>query len=327
MRIRTGLDERRLRDLIQAQYGAVTRNQLHECGMSRGEIQYLIRPGGEWQRLLPGIYAVDEAITTQRREAAAWLHAGPAAVITGPYAVRHFGLTATGPTTVDVLVPGDVRRMSTSFVRLIRTTRMPRDVYTMGPIRLAGPARAIADAVRGYDEIRNARDLVCRALLKETCTFTDLATELKEGPSQGSLLLRRSLRDAAKGIWSAAEGDLLDLIRRSDLPEPECNVTLYAAAGDFLGVVDAWWKHAGVAAEVDSSEYHLGTEDKDRTETRHNRITRHRVQLLHFSPKRIKASPDTVLADLRTALAVGSTCPPPPIQAIPHRAYGAIGLQ
>lgn len=326
MGIRTGLDRRRLRDLIQAQYGVITRQQLRECGMERGEIQYLTRPGGEWSKLLPGIYAVDDKIATRRREAAAWLHAGPAAVITGPYAVRHFGLTASGPTTVDILVPEDVRRMSTGFARLIRTTRMPDDVYTMGPIRIAGPVRAVADAVRGYTDIGNARSLVCDALLKETCTFSGLAAELNKGPSQGSLMLRRSLRDAAKGIWSAAEGDLLDLIARSDLPEPEFNVTLYAADGEFLGVVDAWWRHAGVAAEVDSSEYHLLAVDKDRTETRHNRITSHGVQLLHFSPTRIKTSSGTVLADLRTAIATGEATPPLAIRATPHRAYGAIGL-
>jgi len=326
MRIRTGLDKRRLRDLIQAQHGVLTRQQLRECGMQRGEIQYLTRPGGEWHRLLPGIYATDGKITSRRRETAAWLHAGPAGVITGPYAVRHFGLTASGPTAVDVLVPTDVRRVSTGFARLIRTTRMPENVYTIGPIRIAGPVRAIADAVRGYTDIGNARSLVCDALLRETCTFTDLAAELNRGPSQGSLLLRRSLRDAAKGIWSAAEGDLLDLIARSDLPEPEFNVTLHAADGEFLGVVDAWWQHAGVAAEVDSSEYHLLAEDKDRTETRHNRISSHGVQLLHFSPKRIKTSPGTVLAGLRTAITTGEATPPLPIRATPHRAYGAIGL-
>jgi hypothetical protein len=203
---------------------------------------------------------------------------------------------------------------------------MPTKTYTVGPIRIAGPVRAIADAVRGYSDVGQARALVCEALQNQTCTFAGLAAELTEGPSRGSLLLRRSLRDAAKGIWSAAEGDLLDLIARSDLPEPEYNVSLYAADGEFLGVVDAWWQRAGVAAEVDSTEYHLSVEDKERTETRHNRITRHGVQVLHFSPKRIKASADAVLTDLRIAISSGSAAPPVPIRVIPHRAYGAIGL-
>ena len=216
--------------------------------------------------------------------------------------------------------------MSTGFVRLTRTTRMPTKTYTVGPIRIAGPVRAIADAVRGYSDVGQARALVCEALQNQTCTFAGLATELAEGPSRGSLLLRRSLRNAAKGIWSSAEGDLLDLIARSDLPEPEYNVSLYAAGGEFLGMVDAWWQRAGVAAEVDSSEYHLSAEDKERTETRHNRITRYGVQVLHFSPKRIKASAEAVLTDLRIAISSGSAAPPLPIRATPHRAYGAIGL-
>jgi hypothetical protein len=320
-----GFDKHRLDELLHAQFGVVSRSQLLECGMTRSAIRHRIRPGGPWQVLLPGIYSADARITTERREMAARLHAGPKGIITGPYAVRRFGLKASGPTTIDVLVPEDMRRQNAGFVRLIRTSRMPEAVYRMGPIRFAGPGRAIADAVRAYTNIGDARMVICAAIKDHVCTLAELGAELTNGPSRGSALLRRGLRDAARGIWSAAEGDLADLIDGSDLAKPEYNVALYAEDGTFLGIVDAWWKRAGVAAEVDSREFHFEEGGWEKTMARHNLIIARRVQLLHFTPQRIKRNGDGVLNDLRIAIATGNRNPPLPITSAPWRAKGAIG--
>jgi len=320
-------DQQHLDSLLSEQFGVISRSQLLACGMTRSAIQHLTRPDGPWLRLLPAIYAKDAQITTDRRVMAARLYAGPAAVITGGYAVRHYRLQASGPTVVDVLVPGDVRRLSSGFVRLIRTSRMPELTYRMGPIRFAGPVRAVADAVRGYTDIGEARALVCSAVQHPLmCPFAELAAELSEGPSQGSLLLRRSLRDVARGIWSAAEGDLMDLIHTSDIEQPEYNVALYAEDGTPLGIVDAWWQRAGVAAEVDSLEHLFkNKEDREHTMERHNRITRRLVTLLHFTPLRIKSDGAGILDDLRIAIAEGRSRPPLPIHGEPKRAVGAKG--
>jgi hypothetical protein len=319
MRHSAEFDRRRLDDLLCAQFGVVSRGQLLDCGMTRSAIEHRIRIGGPWLVMLPGIYAADAHISTERREMAAQLHAGPSGVITGPYAVRRHGLTASGPTTIDVLVPDDVRRQNAAFVRLIRTNRMPQAVYRMGPVRLAGPVRAIADAVRTYTEIGDARAVICAAIKDQVCTLAELGTELAGGPSRGAALLRRGLRDAAKGIWSAAEGDLADLVERSDLEQPEYNVALYAEDGTLLGIVDVWWKRAGVAAEVDSREFHFEDGDWEKTMERHNYIAAHRVQLLHFTPRRIKSEGDGVLRELRIAIAEGHRNPPLPIRSVPWR--------
>jgi hypothetical protein len=325
MAISSSYDRERLKTLLRHQFDVVSRSQLLECGMTRSAVQHLTSPSGRWLKLLPGIYVADSRITTERREMAAQLHAGPDGIITGPYAVRHYRLEASGPTTVEVLVPPDVRRMSSGFVRLIRTTRKPELTYRMDTIRFAGPTRAIADAIRGYTRISDARDLVCTAIRRDLCTFEDLAAELDDGPSRGSLLLRRSIRDAADGIWSAAEGDLMDLIRASDLEQPDFNVALYDADGTPLGVVDAWWQRAGVAAEVDSREFHFEDDDWAQTMARHNHITARLVRLFHLPPSRIKSDGAGILHELRTAIENGNRNPPLPIRGIPQRANGANG--
>jgi hypothetical protein len=119
----------------------------------------------------------------------------------------------------------------------------------------------------------------------------------------------------------------MDLISRSSLPEPEFNVALYALDGEFLGIVDAWWEQAGVAAEVDSREFHFSDVDWDATMKRHNRITKRRVQLLHFPPVRIRTEGHGVLAELRSAIETGLAAPPLPIRAVSQRADCAIDTE
>lgn len=300
MGITAEYDRFRVDQLTVLQHGVVARGQLLECGMTRSAIQYRVGPGGPWCILLPGIYAIDAHITTERREMAALLHSGPDGIITGPYAVRKHGLRASGPTSVDVLVPPGTRRFSSGFVRLIRTSRMPGTIWDAGPLRFADPVRAVADAVRGYRDIGEARAVICAALDRH-CTVEELRTELISGPVQGSALLRRALRDAAHGIWSKAEGDFLELIKRSGLPEPVFNVAIYDENGTLLGIIDAWWDRACVGAEVDSSQYHSLDSDWLRTLDRHNRLTS-RIRLLHFAPSKIGADPAGVVSELRTAI-------------------------
>src|SRR5258708_6531770 len=83
--------------------------------------------------------------------------------------------------------------------------------------------------------------------------------------------LRRPLAEVADGVRSAAEGDLCNLIRAAGLPPPMFNARLYIGP-DLLAVPDVWWPDAGVAAEVESREWHLSPEDWERTMSRSRRM-------------------------------------------------------
>jgi hypothetical protein len=320
MGIRARYNEELLWFFLHEQRNLVTRRQLVECGMTRSAIQYRVRPGGRWRVILPGVYAASDGIVSaDQREMAAMLYAGPSGVMTGAFAVRHYGLVASGPDYIEVLVPVEEhRRQSIRFLRLIHTERMPDEVIQAGPIRLAGAARAIADAVRGYRDVHDVQTVISAALQKDKCTLAELGTELREGPTRGSAMLRDGIRDAATGIWSAAEGDFMTLLRRSDLPQPEYNVTLYAPDGTQLGIVDAWWGMAGVAAEVESQEFHYSRAAWHADMDRGNKIRKHRVQLLSFPPSKIKYDGAGVLADLRDAIEEGMAAPLPRVTAVPQ---------
>jgi hypothetical protein len=57
--------------------------------MTRHALDHLLRVGGAWQRILPGVYlTVTGTPTVEQREVAALLYAGSASVMTGPAALR-----------------------------------------------------------------------------------------------------------------------------------------------------------------------------------------------------------------------------------------------
>jgi hypothetical protein len=314
----SGYDREQLARVARGQYDVVARSQALECGMTRGTIEYRLRADGPWRQILPGVYlTVTGTATTEQRETAALLYAGPQSVITGPVAVRRHNLRCVGLNVLDVLIPADVHRQSTGFVQIQRTTRMPGNFYTTGPLRFTSPVRAVADAARAMTRFSDVQALVCEAVQRGRCTPEELVAELNDGPSAGTRWFRMALAEISEGIRSAAEAQLKYLIDRSDLDRPVYNADLYTLDGIFLGRPDAWFGRAGVAGEVDSRQYHLGAKDYADTTRRHNRMEAAGIHVLHWLPGTIKAEPRRVIADLRAAIAEGNKRPPLPITAVP----------
>jgi very-short-patch-repair endonuclease len=250
-------------------------------------------------------------------EMAALLHGGPEAVLTGPAALLGLGIIAAEPAIFDVLTPMRRRRESLAFVAIHRTTRMPRTIVRKGGRLYAPPERALADAARSLTDLREARALIAGAIQRGHCALESLGQELAEGPRRHSALLRQVLAEAADGIRSPAEGDLRDLIERSDLPSPMFNARLFTPEGTFIACPDAWWPDAGVAVEVDSREWHLRPADWERTMQRHTRMGRHGIVVLHFSPGQIRRDRATVVSAIGDALRAGRAKPRLPTQARP----------
>ncbi len=307
-----------LGELLDRQLSVVSRRQLLDLGMKDNAMQYRVRTGGPWQALLPGVYlGLTGAPNLLQKEMAALLYAGQGSLVTGPVALMHHGLPSREVLeTVDVLVPAGRRRNSIGFVRLHRTVRMPDRIVSSGPVRLVEAARAVADTVRLLADLRDMRAVVADAVHRGRCTVGDLAAELRDSPIRGSAQFRSVLGEVTEGIRSTAEGDLRDLIRAARLPMPLFNASLYI--GDtFLARPDAWWPEAGVAAEVDSYEWHLSPADADRTRKRHDLMGAAGIIPLHFSPRQIRRERAEVIRLIRDALNSGLNRPPLPIRTIP----------
>jgi hypothetical protein len=268
--------------LLTNQHGVISRVQAAACGMTPRMLQYRTRPDGPWQRLLPGVYLTVTGVPTpDQADMAALLFAGDNSVITGLAALRRYRFRGPAARFIDVLVPAERRRLSRQSVVLHRTRRIPARVAVDLRVQFALPARAVADAARILSGSTAVRALVAAAVQQQVCTVAQLADELAAGPMRGSGLLRAALAEAGAGVRSLPEGDLRYLIARAGLPAPLFNPRLYL--GDrLLAVPDAWWPQAGVAAEVDSREWHLLPADWEQTMRRHARLTAAGVLVLHF---------------------------------------------
>jgi hypothetical protein len=251
------LDPVALEGALHLQENVLCRGQAFACGVTAGALRHRTRPGGPWQRLLPGVYlAVTGAPTQRQTEIAALLYAGPRSVLTGIAALRHHGVRVPSSDVVTVLVPARQARQSQSFVRVWPTTRMPQLVRRDRVIEFTRVARALADAARELRDDRAVRAVVADAVQQRLCRLEWLSEELALAPRRNSGALRLAVSEVALGIRSAAEGDLRDLLIRAGLPAPLFNASLFAGQA-LIAVADAWWQEARLAVEVDSREWHL----------------------------------------------------------------------
>ena len=298
----SSLNRDALAAILGKQHKVVSWRQARACGMTGDMLHRWSSPQGRWQRVLPGIYlAVTGTPTVDQRDMAALLYAGPSTVITGPAALRRNGLRAPRTEIVDVLIPARRQRRSTGFVAIHPTTRLPSLVGVRDGIQFALAQRAVADAARGLASLPEVRAVVAGAVQQRFCTLAQLIEELDSGPVKGSALLREALTEVSDGIRSSAEADLRRLIMSAGLPTPMFNARLYRG-GLLIAVADAWWPDAGVAAEVDSREWHLSPQSWEQTMRRHSRMTSLGILVMHFSPRQVRREPAEVVAAIRSAL-------------------------
>jgi hypothetical protein len=270
-------DVTQLRQILRAQHQVITRPQALACGMPHATLDRRVAPDGPWQKMLPGTYlAVTGKPSSEQRHVAALLYGGPHSVITGPTAIRLHRLRSPGPDAIDILVPWTVKRQSTGFVRVHRTRRMP-GFYTTGPIRFARVGRAVADAALGFAALDDVRAVVAEAVQRRACTLAEIGLELDAGSTRDSIHLRTALAEVRAGVRSVAEAKFLNRVEHSGLPKPELNVLLVAADGTLIGEADAWWDEAGVAAEIDSQEYHFYRAGWLKTNAKHSRMLKYGI--------------------------------------------------
>jgi hypothetical protein len=100
-------DDREIAWLLEYQRGVLSREQALSCGITPDGLRHRYRPGGPWQRLLPGVYLTSTGEpTSEQLRTAALLYGGPSSVITGPAALRQYRLRAPETCRIDVLTSG-----------------------------------------------------------------------------------------------------------------------------------------------------------------------------------------------------------------------------
>ena len=116
---RTNIDQGGFEQLIKRDFGVLTHAELRALGVPLSTATRRSRPGGPWQRLLPGtILTYSGTPTPRQRVTAAMKYAHEQAIVTGRRALRAYGLKCAADNgVIHVLVPHTRRRLSRGFVR------------------------------------------------------------------------------------------------------------------------------------------------------------------------------------------------------------------
>jgi hypothetical protein len=190
---RNGSFDNSVLDALVARRGGVVRTaELEAAGLARSTVGYRTRPGGPWQRLLPGIALLHNGPPTVRdRLTAALLYAGGGAMVTGHMALRLYGVRSARPNAgLHILVSHRRRRASTADVTIERTRRIPShraiDRTPVAPI-----SRALIDATRRMSDLREVRALIAEVIQRQMCTVAAVANEISAAQSRGTALPRR----------------------------------------------------------------------------------------------------------------------------------------
>lgn len=267
--------------------------------ITRGRIRAEVRRGN-WVPLCRGIVLTRPDVPTRNDMATAGLIlGGPGSVVSGWDVSRHYGVGPSRPVSerVLILMPDGTNRLVAN-VRLRRTARFspPKFASANSPflpgLRIAGPARAVADTALDCTNLPSAQALVTAAVQRGICTPDELGAEYLAGPRQGSYFLRRALDDLLDGARSVAEAMVIAALRKPVVPAFEVNVPVLDSGGRTRYIVDILWRSLRAVLEVDSREHHFLERDWLSTMSRHNALSRAGFAVTHWAPAAIRQDPE-----------------------------------
>ncbi|MES4906461.1 MULTISPECIES: hypothetical protein [unclassified Streptomyces] len=342
----TPLSPRPLHHLPGGGRSVLTSRQLREHGVTAAEAAERCRPGGPWQRILPGVHLLHPGPATgEERLHAALLYTAsrerpdhpqgtvPAPGAGGPYGEAMItGLAAlalhrfsAAPSLraldrVDVLVPRARRLRGAGYVRFVRAAALPRPRQITG-LPTAPASRALADAVARLSDAPAVRRLLIEAVRHGHCEASSVVREL----SRARLLSRPHVVDAVDALLAEgrtmAEALLYNMVRGHSLPEPLWNVELRLPGGSLLAGVDAYWPLQAVALEIDARTPRQGGghDPLGGLTPAGEHMERLGITVVRVTPKKLRESLDAQAAVVRTALIASVDRVPAPYVVIRPR--------
>jgi hypothetical protein len=266
-------------------------SELAALGVSAHAAQREVRRG-RWQRGADGTYVThDQPLSDSELLEVVRHHVGTPAVVTGHLVLPHLGLRwVPSSDLVHALVPVTCRTRSSGLVRVTRTKDLDAlDTWSAHDCRMADAERAVYDAARAADGLRDVRGLVLGAVADGWATADGLLGLVAAGRRNGSALVRRAAADAARGAASPPEAELVDALvgrRTPFLVNPALLVD-----GTLLGYPDLYLPGLGLCAEVQSKERHGSEEQEESTYDRAERFEAAGLTVVHLSVRRIRADP------------------------------------
>ncbi|AXG78044.1 hypothetical protein [Streptomyces paludis] len=327
---RTTADEA-IAHLSRTQQRLANSRQLRTAGLSAGTAARRCRPGGPWQRPLPGVILIQTGEPTPRqRLLAAVLYAengkGPdadargapgaamrdrTAVLTGEAALSLYGVRDASDGRADVLIGARRGLRDQSYVRLRRTSRWPPTLLVEG-IPCVRPVRAASDFAAYEPCKERVRAILAATVQRCPCHPDDLRAELHASHALRNPAVRAVMDELRVGVSSIAEGEARDTLRAAGVPEALWNPTLLTPTGTFLARPDAYWAFAGVALEVDSEQFHQGVSQYRATLRRRMLMEAHGIDVISAVPALIRDQPQLLVAAVTAKLRQAKSRPDRP---------------
>lgn len=272
--------------LFVAQHGLASRSQLRETGLTREALRW--RLGRQWRLVLPDVIArFTGQLTRTQRLVAGQLWAGSEAALTGMAGAAWHGLkSADAEASLDFVAAPSKRDRAAAFVIVRRSERPVVHPWRRGSLTIAGRPRVVVDAACLTGVPDTARALLIEAVQRRLTTVDQLAHEVFDHPCRGRAVATMALRDAASGVWSVPEADLLRGLSRSRvLPEVAPNPLLQALDGTPLISPDAYIESVGLAVMVHSRRHHQREDDFDATIESDGLLGEHGVTVVGVTPR------------------------------------------
>jgi very-short-patch-repair endonuclease len=275
------------------QHGCVRFRQLVGSGLSRDGVGRRVERG-LLHRVHRGVYRLGHtAPSIEASYMAAVLACGEGAVLSGPAAACHYGITKGGPPVPEVTTPKD-RRIPGVMSHRIRLA--PRDVTAYRRIPITTVPRTLVDIAGRFDfddmaEICHVAEI--RHGVRAKAVYVALARR-PNAPGAGKL--HDIFRGEAHITLSELEREFLRLLRSAGLPLPRTN---RPAGGRY---VDCRWPEHRLTVELDSYTYHHTRHAWEQDRQRERQARARGDEFRRYTWLDVDEEPEPMLTDLRRLL-------------------------
>jgi very-short-patch-repair endonuclease len=291
--------DRVLAGLAGRQHGIVARRQLLPLGFSRHEVQDRLDTG-RLHRVHRGVYAVGhKKLTLKGCWMASVLACGPEAFLSHRSALALWDLRASASGLIEVTVRGPAKPGPDGV--LVRCTRVltDADVAVVDGIPVTSLAWTVVDfaAIAHRHQVRSVLEALERRAAYIGRELNDLCERTPN--RKGIRSLRAVVADMtgpAPWLQSELEEFFRELIRASDLPDYEANVTVEGE------LVDVLWRKERVIVELDGFTFHKSRARFEADRRRDAKLQVAGYRVLRITHERLTTEPDKVLAEIRALL-------------------------
>ncbi len=282
--------------------GPFTVADARRAGLERWHLE-----GASWRRLGHGRYAwAGLAEDPPLSLAAARLSLPANAAFSGKTAAWLHGLDVAPCEPIEMILPGRGSGWEKGGVRVRRDALDESEVVTRRGLRAISLLRTLSEISRNLTLVEAVvvADLALHARLirrSDLSKWIDQRAGLK-----GVGAIRRVLEFAEAGAESPMETRLRMLLVLNGLPRPEVQVTIRDEAGSVVGRPDLYYREHRLGLEYDGETHRASLVEDNR---RQNRLLLADVRLLRFTGSDVLRRADSVVIQVRNALAKGRPKP------------------